>query len=137
MDNITIINIIDYNKICTCRQSLGIHTTHIVRYIYKLHCWRNCTWPINLDQYLLYTEKPLYFAPHLIGDFRELIKIPKFNGRENYRKYVKLSCLTKKREIKWSRICASHQNAKINGRKILWFYKITVPALDEHDLIQS
>ena len=36
------------------------------------------------------TVKPLYFAPHLIGDFRELIKIAKFNGRENGRKYVKL-----------------------------------------------
>ena len=29
-----------------------------------------------------YYIKPLYFAPHLIGDFRKLIKIAKFNGRE-------------------------------------------------------
>ena len=39
---------------------------------------------------VLNTVKPLYFASHLIGDFRELIKIAKFNGRENGRKYVKL-----------------------------------------------
>ena len=39
---------------------------------------------------ILNTVRPLYFAPHLIGDFRELIKIAKFNGRENGRKYVKL-----------------------------------------------
>ena len=31
-----------------------------------------------------------YIARHLIGDFRELIKIAKFNGRENGRKFVKL-----------------------------------------------
>ena len=42
---------------------------------------------------LIITVNPLYFAPHLIGDFRELIKgikIAKFNGRENGRKYVTL-----------------------------------------------
>ena len=38
----------------------------------------------------LHTVKPLYFAPHLIGDFRKLIKIAKFNGRKTSRKYVKL-----------------------------------------------
>ena len=36
------------------------------------------------------TVKPLYFAPHLIDDFSELIKIVKFNEHENGRKYVKL-----------------------------------------------
>ena len=42
------------------------------------------------DFFLEITVKPLYFAPHLIVDFRELTKIVKFNGRENDRKYVKL-----------------------------------------------
>ena len=28
------------------------------------------------------TVKPLYFSSHLIGDFRELIKITKFNGHK-------------------------------------------------------
>ena len=65
-----------------------------------------------------YTAGPLYLAPHLIGDFANWLKSRNIMAAKKIKYGLKNSLTKKNREIKRSRKCASHENAKLNGHDI-------------------